>query len=385
MCLSGAVSIDKFCSGVAHADRRNEQQDAASGGGKAGEVACCASHQANSRESGDAPGEVMEDVRPVLVGLEGSLRHEGLYRLLVGPTCADCDRCAYGEQYRQHNNDAPVAAGCLATADSPENDGGCHRQRHSQNDGKMDEHRVQWQIHVQFLSVRMRPMRIRFPDKLPDLPGHRYPTNDAGAYIRSIVPPNALESVHMPDANGHEMSGTPGATFNLSLILLLVAIAATGLADLILDRPDTWYSLHTLFEILFLLLCLTTAAWLGRGWLQARRSVVDLRCSRDQHLVERDAWRRRAQGFLKGLGEEIDGQMTTWQLTPTERQTALLLLKGYSHKQIADYTERSERTVRQHAVAVYRKSGLGGRAELSAFFLEDLLLPDNPENAETVD
>ena len=53
----------------------------------------------------------------------------------------------------------------------------------------------------------------------------------------------------------------------------------------------------------------------------------------------------------------------------------MFLLKGYSHKQIAALTERSERTVRQHAVSVYRKSGLGGRAELSAFFLEDLLLP----------
>jgi hypothetical protein len=31
--------------------------------------------------------------------------------------------------------------------------------------------------------------------------------------------------------------------------------------------------------------------------------------------------------------------------------------------------------VRQQAIAVYRKSGLAGRAELSAFFLEDLLLP----------
>ena len=40
--------------------------------------------------------------------------------------------------------------------------------------------------------------------------------------------------------------------------------------------------------------------------------------------------------------------------------------------------DRSERTVRQHAVSVYRKSGLAGRAELSAFFLEDLLLPITP-------
>jgi len=39
---------------------------------------------------------------------------------------------------------------------------------------------------------------------------------------------------------------------------------------------------------------------------------------------------------------------------------------------------KSERTVRQHSVAVYRKSGLSGRAQLSAFFLEDLLLPATP-------
>jgi len=63
------------------------------------------------------------------------------------------------------------------------------------------------------------------------------------------------------------------------------------------------------------------------------------------------------------------------RLSPVERETALLLLKGYGHKEIAGLQEKSERTVRQHAVAVYRKSGLSGRAELSAFFLEDLLLP----------
>ena len=53
------------------------------------------------------------------------------------------------------------------------------------------------------------------------------------------------------------------------------------------------------------------------------------------------------------------------------------MLKGRSHKQIAFATGRSERTVRQHAVAVYQKSGLNGRAELAAFFLEDILLPES--------
>jgi hypothetical protein len=35
--------------------------------------------------------------------------------------------------------------------------------------------------------------------------------------------------------------------------------------------------------------------------------------------------------------------------------------------------------VRQHAAAVYKKGDLRGRAELSAFFLEDLMLPEGRE------
>jgi DNA-binding NarL/FixJ family response regulator len=48
------------------------------------------------------------------------------------------------------------------------------------------------------------------------------------------------------------------------------------------------------------------------------------------------------------------------------------LLQGRSHKEIAATSGRSERTVRQHAAAAYEKAGLGGRAELAAFFLEGL-------------
>ncbi len=52
-----------------------------------------------------------------------------------------------------------------------------------------------------------------------------------------------------------------------------------------------------------------------------------------------------------------------------------MLLKGLSHKEISEIRSTSETTIRQQALAVYRKSGLRSRAELSAFFLEDLLLP----------
>ena len=65
-------------------------------------------------------------------------------------------------------------------------------------------------------------------------------------------------------------------------------------------------------------------------------------------------------------------------LTPAEREVGLLLLKGLSHKEAADVRNTSETTIRQQALAVYRKAGLRNRADLSAFFLEDLLLPSRP-------
>ena len=61
-----------------------------------------------------------------------------------------------------------------------------------------------------------------------------------------------------------------------------------------------------------------------------------------------------------------------------------MLLKGYGHKEIAALTGRSERTVRQHAGVVYEKAGISGRAELAAFFLHDVMLPDKRREVMSV-
>ncbi len=87
------------------------------------------------------------------------------------------------------------------------------------------------------------------------------------------------------------------------------------------------------------------------------------------------AWRREKRELLRGLGEAIDQQFRTWGLTDAEREVGLLMLKGLNHKEIASVRGTSERTVRQQARAIYAKSNLSGRAALSAYFLEDLLLP----------
>ena len=159
------------------------------------------------------------------------------------------------------------------------------------------------------------------------------------------------------------------------LVVLLLLIAAAGIIDLILDAPTRWLTFHTLVELAFVTLGVGSAAYLGLSWFRSERSRAAAETAAAAHRAERDAWRQRAQKVLRGLGEAIDRQLGEWGLTPAEKETALLMLKGYGHKDIARLCSRSERTVRQHAVAVYRKSGLSGRSELAAFFLEDLLLP----------
>ena len=60
-------------------------------------------------------------------------------------------------------------------------------------------------------------------------------------------------------------------------------------------------------------------------------------------------WRAEARAHLTGLGHAIDTQFARWNLTEAEREVALLLLKGLTHKEIAAVRASSERTVREQA------------------------------------
>lgn len=159
------------------------------------------------------------------------------------------------------------------------------------------------------------------------------------------------------------------------IVVLLLTIAAGGVVDLVLDAPASLWSFHVLFELVFVSVCLGSAGILATAAQRAQRAHRQTRAALKQKQGELDAWRSRAQRLLHGLGIEIDRQLRSWGLSPAEREAALLILKGYRTKEIAELLGKSERTVRQHCSAGYKKSGLSGRAELSAFFLEDLLLP----------
>ncbi|MCC6954123.1 MAG: helix-turn-helix transcriptional regulator [Deltaproteobacteria bacterium] len=106
-----------------------------------------------------------------------------------------------------------------------------------------------------------------------------------------------------------------------------------------------------------------------------RRRHQFLSLSLNEAIKDRDEWRVRSRQYLQGLGRAIEQQFVSWGLSESERDIALLILKGFSHKEIANLRNTSERTVRQQAAAVYGKAKVENKAQLSAFFLEDLMLP----------
>ncbi len=145
----------------------------------------------------------------------------------------------------------------------------------------------------------------------------------------------------------------------------------------LVEEPDI-SPLELLLELVDILpIVLTSVGVVLLVRVTARQREEHVKIIRDLELARAQGqrWRNEARGLLSGLGEAIETQFSRWNLTEAEREVALLLLKGLSHREIATVRAVSERTVREQARSIYAKAGLTGRAALSAFFLEDLLAP----------
>lgn len=93
--------------------------------------------------------------------------------------------------------------------------------------------------------------------------------------------------------------------------------------------------------------------------------------------------RKDAEASLRGVQiafrDHMEATFTQWALTPAERDVALFTIKGLSIQEIAALRNTSEGTVKAQSNAIYRKSGVSGRAQLLSLFL-DTLLAEDPED-----
>lgn len=178
-------------------------------------------------------------------------------------------------------------------------------------------------------------------------------------------------------------SGRPLLTLTLVAFLLMACLAAVDLAS---DLRAGTTAFHVVVEGTILLVGFLGAALVARKLIRVTRvaraaseEARSLAGELAKSAAEAERWRVEARDLMRGLSQAIDEQFDRWQLSPAEKEVGLLLLKGLSHREIAEVRAVTEATARQQARAVYKKAGLSGRHDLAAFFLEDLMLPTETE------
>ena len=99
---------------------------------------------------------------------------------------------------------------------------------------------------------------------------------------------------------------------------------------------------------------------------------------------------RRVLGRQKAHGEQqlqvasgafadlLEEHFEAWSLTPSEREVALLAIKGLSIAETAELRNTKEGTVKAQCNAIYRKADVSGRTQLLSLFIEELLAEDKP-------
>ena len=165
----------------------------------------------------------------------------------------------------------------------------------------------------------------------------------------------------------------PWLTLGVSLTM---AAAVFITLDLLEDPDSSWGDITlNLLEETPLVAATVFIVLLVQAARRQREMLRNVNHALEISTDESRRWREQAKGHTEGLRAVIEDQFTQWNLSPAEREVALLLLKGLSTKEAALVRGTSERTTSEQARAVYAKAGLAGRAELAAFFLEDLLAP----------
>ncbi len=157
------------------------------------------------------------------------------------------------------------------------------------------------------------------------------------------------------------------------VMLVLVLVVVMGLVDLSRDFSHGTTSWHLLGEALLVLFSAAVIIWLVHSLRQQRIALEQLKREISSPVLTGAGPGQEVQEARHRLSEVIQLQFQQWNLTNSEQEVAMLLLKGLSFREIAAVRSTLEKTVRQQASAIYKKAGVAGRHAFSAWFIEDFL------------
>ncbi|WP_420934514.1 helix-turn-helix transcriptional regulator [Alteromonas sp. A081] len=157
------------------------------------------------------------------------------------------------------------------------------------------------------------------------------------------------------------------------LSITLICIIVLKIADLSADVSDDASVTHLIQESILILISSALFLFLIFDIRQrsndAKALKAELAASSAREQKVTAELQQSKQHFLKAIQAQFD----VWGLTPSEKEVAMFLLRGLTLLEIAEMRSTSEKTIRHHASAIYRKADCKGRHELAALFFENLI------------
>jgi len=163
--------------------------------------------------------------------------------------------------------------------------------------------------------------------------------------------------------------------FYASAVVVLILLIVADLFHVFLIEK---FRIHEAFfhPIIFIPLLGVIALIMFLVWSRSRAEIHRTRLDLDATKKELDFFRSKNRELIEDVKKAVNEQYKHWGFSESEFEVANLLIRGSSTKQIAAMMQKSEGTVRNQTLAIYRKSGMTGRNDLAAFFLNEFIGED---------
>lgn len=163
-----------------------------------------------------------------------------------------------------------------------------------------------------------------------------------------------------------------------------IKLSLAFLCLLLMAGFDIWFDFshglpvkYLLFESLVFFICLVGFNFFLSKAINSQKKqqklISSLKLSVDERESRLQTLNKTVQSYREAFSQEVEECFKNWKLTRAESQVARLLLKGLSHKEIAEVRDSNENTIRSQCSSIYKKSKLANRSQLSSYFLDDLI------------
>lgn len=160
----------------------------------------------------------------------------------------------------------------------------------------------------------------------------------------------------------------------LTLFIFITLYNMYEIYDEFLELKDSKESYaEVMFELMLILTMFGGILYFAYTLLSQHNKQTQLEKNLKKVKAQLQNSSEKLQQGKEDFQKVVQWQFDEWCLSRSEKEVGLLILKGLSIKDISIARNTKEKTVRTQASAIYEKSKLGGRHELSAWFFEDLL------------